>query len=329
MGASYLYFQKTPLGWRDAPAVVALAAHIRKRDPRLFLLDLWDWAKCHGDTHPLVAAADAIERGAGWRGKRGVLYAGLVATGWVAEVNEHAIILDWEEEGIVRGRPTLVGVVPQGESILDEEGQRKLKDRIRQKKCRDKKKPVTDDSVTCHKDSVTERDSGVTDASNSLESAVYDGFVTPKSKEKEEDKEDSKNLALFADATNAGLGEKKPRGRPPKETPEIVTDRERWLARARALVGLTPEETPPGKELCVRFAQVRKQRGMDQLMRSLEGLEGDPWASRQGLQTLLSASLIERGLAKWNKGASTLHVNRIQHGVGPVNLDDMYAEDGR
>ena len=147
--------------------------------------------------------------------------------------------------------------------------------------------------------------------------------------EQEQEQEQEKNLVLFAGAPSGGAQEKAPRGRPPKDTPEIVTDRERWLARARALVGLTPEESPEGKALCVRFAQVRKKRGVDQLMRALEGLEGDPWAGKLGLVALLSDAVIEKGLARWNKGASTLHVGRIRHGVGPINLDEMYAEDGR
>jgi len=342
MASPYLYWQKVPLGWRDAPAVVALAAQIRKRDPRLLLLDLWDWAKVHGEAHPLTTAADAMERGAGWRGKRGVFYQGLVAAGWVREADGTATILDWEADGIVRGRPTLTGVIPEGDAILAIAEKQRVAARIRKQKSRDKENHVTpesvtqrDENVTCHSASVTERDAGVTDISsappNRAESPVYAGIVTPKSKREEEDKdkEPEKSLALFASAPSEDAQEKAPRGRPPKDTPEVVTDRERWLAKARALVGLTPEESPEGKVLCIRFAQQRKKRGMEQLMRALEGLEGDQWAKQQGLQTLLSDTLVEKGLAKWNKGATTLHVGRIRHGVGPINLDDLYAEDGR
>jgi hypothetical protein len=121
---------------------------------------------------------------------------------------------------------------------------------------------------------------------------------------------------LFADAPSEPVAEKAPRGRPPKDTPEIVTDRNRWLEKARALVGLTPEESPEGKPLCIRFAQVRKKRGMDQLMRALEGLEGDPWASKLGIIPLLSDAVIEKGLARYNAGASGVHVSRVQHRVG-------------
>ena len=306
MASPYLYWQKVPLGWRDAPAVVALAAHVRKRDPRLLLLDLWDWAKVHGEAHPLATAADAIERGAGWRGKRGVFYAGLVAAGWVREADGTATILDWEADGIVRGRPTLAGVIPEGEDILDADEKKKISDRERQQRARDKKKSVTpenvterDASVTRHGASVTERDASVTDifqtSPNRPETPVYEGIVTPKSKKEEEEKEKNteKNLALFAPVVE----DKPRRGRPPKDTPAVVEERNRWLAKARALVGLTPEESPEGRQLCVRFAQVRKVRGIDQLMRALEGLEGDRWASSLGLTALLSDAVIEKGLA--------------------------------
>ena len=76
-----------------------------------------------------------------------------------------------------------------------------------------------------------------------------------------------------------------------------MADRERWLAAARSLIGLTPEETPVSAKLCIAFANARKRRGIDQLMRSLDGLNGDKFASSSGLMTLLSDSLIERGLA--------------------------------
>lgn len=131
--------------------------------------------------------------------------------------------------------------------------------------------------------------------------------------EMREDKE--KNLSLFLTKKDE-VKEKAPRGRPPKDTPEIVTDRERWLAKARSIIGLTPEETPAAKALCIRFAQQRKLRGMEQLMRSLDGLTGDPWASKQGLMTLLSDTLVEKGLAKFSAGASGVHVSRVQHRVG-------------
>jgi hypothetical protein len=138
--------------------------------------------------------------------------------------------------------------------------------------------------------------------------------------EQEQEQEQEKNLALFAVAPSEATEEKAPRGRPPKDTPEIVTDREQWLAKARALIGLTPEQTPPGKALFVRFAQQRKRRGMEQLLRALEGLEKDPWARQQGLQPLLSDAVIEKGLATAARRANVV-------GIGFDETWDRYAKE--
>jgi hypothetical protein len=122
----------------------------------------------------------------------------------------------------------------------------------------------------------------------------------PPLEEKRRERDKNKNLAPIAsDAASEELFpvEPKRRGRPPKEPSEIVADRERWLTAARSLIGLTPEETPVSSKLCIAFANARKRRGIDQLMRSLDGLNGDKFASSSGLMTLLSDSIIERGLA--------------------------------
>ena len=353
MAAPYLYWQKAPLGWRDAPAVVALAASIRKRDPRLFLLDLWDWAKVHGDDHPVATAVEAIERGAGWRGKRGIFYQGLVAAGWVRETDGRAIILDWDKDEIVKGRPTLAGVLPDDE-LLDADEKSRIDARKRQQKSRAKKNPVTqenvterDAGVTCHSQSVTERDAGVTEIfstpSNRAESPVYAGIVTPKSKREEEDKDKDpeKNLALFGDpkiAPGPGMAawlpeEPKPRrGRPPKDrSPEAEAERvaekadgDRWMDAARKLTGLTADELRWNTGAWMGFRRQRKARGMDQLMRALEGLEADAFAKTAGLGYLVSDNGITKGLAKWNKGASGVHVSRTVHVVGNGESFDKF-----
>ena len=131
--------------------------------------------------------------------------------------------------------------------------------------------------------------------------------------EQEQEQEQDKNLALFADAKAAGQGEvsRPKRGRPPKDqSPEAQVEREaekadadRWITAARELIGLTPEEAPWSSATFMAFRQMRKKRGMDQLMRALDGLAGDRWASQQGIGTLLSATLIEKGLAGASKRA--------------------------
>lgn len=132
------------------------------------------------------------------------------------------------------------------------------------------------------------------------------GSVPPLEESRGEEKIKNNNLALFADAKAAGQEVSKPkRGRPPKDqSPEAQAEREaekadadRWITDARALIGLTPEEAPWSSATFMAFRQARKKRGMEQLMRALDGLQGDRWAQQQGLTTLLSAALIEKGLA--------------------------------
>ena len=352
MSAPYFYWQKVPLGWRDAPAVVALASHIRKRDPRLLLLDLWDWAKVHGDDHPISTAADTIERGAGWRGKRGIFYQGLVAAGWVRENDGRAVILDWDADGIVKGRPTLAGVLPDDE-VLDPEDKQRIGARKRKRKSRANKNPVTvetvterDASVTCHSESVTERDSGVTEnfstPPNRAESPVYAGIVTPKSKreEEEKEKEPEKNLALFenrkgAEASGKALANPLPnpsdkprRGRPPKDrSPEAEAERlaekadgDRWMDAARRLTGLTADELRWSTGAWMAFRKQRKARGIDQLLRALEGLESDTFSKTAGLGWLVSDNGITKGLATAARRANVV-------GIGFDETWDRYAKE--
>ena len=165
-----------------------------------------------------------------------------------------------------------------------------------------------------------------------------EGNVPPLEERRGEEKIKNNNLALFADAKAAGLGEVKPkRGRPPKDqSPEAQAERkaeqadaDRWMDKARALTGLTAEEMRWNTKAFMGFRKQRKVRGMEQLMRALEGLESDTFSKTAGLGWLVSDNGITKGLAKWNKGAGTLHVGRIRHSVGPINLDDMYTEDGK
>jgi len=142
---------------------------------------------------------------------------------------------------------------------------------------------------------------------------IVAGNVPPLEERRGEEKIKNNNLALFADAKAAGQGEvsKPRRGRPPKDqSPEAQAEREvekadadRWITDARALIGLTPEEAPWSSATFMAFRQARKKRGMEQLMRALDGLAGDRWASQQGIGTLLSATLIEKGLAGVSKRA--------------------------
>lgn len=161
------------------------------------------------------------------------------------------------------------------------------------------------------------------------------GSVPPLEESRGEEKIKNNNLALFSDEKAAGRGkafgnpsERPRRGRPPKDqSPEAQAERQReredgdrWIAKARTLIGLTAEEAPWSSATFMAFRQARKKRGMDQLMRALEGLEGDQWASKQGLQTLLSSALIEKGLAKASRHANTV-------GIGFDETWDRYAKE--
>ena len=142
------------------------------------------------------------------------------------------------------------------------------------------------------------------------------GSVPPLDESRGEEKIKSNNLAIFADAkvaeANKGAYEEKfatkapaRRGRPPKDqSPEADAERraeradgDRWIAAARTLIGLTAEQAPWSQATWMAFRQARKKRGIDQLLTALAGLTGDQWAQRQGLAALLSATLIEKGLA--------------------------------
>jgi hypothetical protein len=288
----------SPLPWikvyGDLPThrkSVTLAALLGEPRAWTHVVELWLWVSRHAPEGDLGKMPDAaVAAVAGWRGDASAFVNALRVAGFLDDTHVHG----WHEHNGAHFRKQAA------DKARNE--QKKAESQVREN-------VVTSDSLVI-RENVT-----------SVESREY--------REENKDKDPEKNLALFAGAPSEGTQEKAPRGRPPKDTPEIVSDRERWLAKARALVGLTPEESPEGKVLCIRFAQARKKRGMEQLMRALEGLEGDQWAKQQGLQTLLSDTLVEKGLAKWNKGATTLHVGRIRHGVGPINLDDLYAEDGR
>jgi len=308
----------SPLPWikvyGDLPThrkSVTLAALLGEPRAWTHVVELWLWVSRHAPEGDLGKMPDAaIAAVAGWRGDAASFVSALRVAGFLDETRIHA----WSEHN---------GAHLRKQAADKARNERKKSESVMTENVLTGDSPVTRENVT------------------SVESREY-----------REEKEQEKNLAPFSEKKVAGRGleawlppadephiaaeghravvaaaqmgitltparlEKPPRGRPPKDTPVIVEERNRWLAKARALVGLTPEESPEGKQLCVRFAQVRKVRGIDQMLRALEGLEGDPWASKLGLAPLLSDAVIEKGLARWNKGASGAHVSRYVHPVG-------------
>lgn len=315
------YWQPVPLGWREAPAVSALAVRIKKRDPRLLLLDLWDWAHCFGWTHSVAFAPEAIEKGAGWHGRRGVLYAALVETGWVREADGTATICRWRDDAIVVGRPTIrKDVAKKVEVDIDEKRER---DRIRKQKSRDSKRDIVTSRAVTERDICDIRDghtvTGVTDDQKRLVSKkLVTALEQEKEKEQEQDKDQSKNLALFADAPAPVVARpKRSKVKAEGEQPNCTEDRERWLEQARRLLNLSADEAPESDKFRIRFAQTRKARGMEQMMKALEGLQNDSFAKTTDLMYLVSDSAITRGIAKWKKEAGTTHVSRQYGEIDP------------
>lgn len=151
-------------------------------------------------------------------------------------------------------------------------------------------------------------DSPVTKNNVTSESLVNDiSPTTVESRDSREDKEQEKDLALFARAPSAAPMAIAPRrrGRPPKDqSPEAEAERhaeradgEAWIAAARALIGLTAEQAPWSQASWMAFRQARRKRGIAQLLAALDALSGDQWARRQGLAVLLSSTVIEKGLS--------------------------------
>ncbi len=80
-------------------------------------------------------------------------------------------------------------------------------------------------------------------------------------------------------------------------------DFDRWVGPARALLGLSVEETPTSPAWHV-FAGAKKRKGVrdrygiERLLRALEGLTGDAFARGAGLRGLLADTLVQKGLAR-------------------------------
>ena len=161
--------------------------------------------------------------------------------------------------------------------------------------------------------------------------------------EQEQEQEQDKYLANFAGAKVAGgegelfsglptpvPPEPKKRGRPPKDkSPEADAERQseradadRWLEAVRKMTGATGDELRWSNSVFMAFRRARKARGIDQLLRAIEGLEHDPFSKTAGLGWLISEAGISKGLLKWNKQATTTHPNRLW-GDNGQGYDDL------
>lgn len=326
-----MYWQKVPLSWREAPAAIALAKALHERDARVYLLDLWEWAAQHGSTHPSDIALHAFARAAFYDGDEQFFFDALRKTGWLSEADGNVTILSWAD---------VVASLHVSSGLSADDIKRKQAAE-RSKRYRDRhaaSRSVTQrhaPSRSRHADDRdAHRDAHRDDTSRSItiqhETSTIESVTQPSrghhasrtEREKERDI-NTKNLALFAPAPSAAVEVKPKRGRPPKvkaegEEPNVNEDRERWLSQVRTLTGLTESELVPSKAACIRFAQQRKARGMEQLMRALEGLQNDRFAKTAGLGYLLSDDGITKGLAKWKQEAGTTHISRQYGEIDPL-----------
>lgn len=331
-----MYWQKVPLGWRDAPAAIALAKALGERDARVYLLDLWEWAAQHGSTHPSDMAPHAFARAAFWHGDDQRFFDALHSTGWLNLDGDEVTILSWSE--VVASLHIAQGLTDE-QKKRNQSALRSAKYRARKSASRsvtDRHAPVTLPSRSRHAprhadDRDAQRDAEPLVVEKQPEIGHLECVTLPSrsrhasrtEREREREKEIStKNLALFASAPSAAVEGKAKRGRPSKpesSEPGIVEDRERWLSAVRSLSGAKPEEMVANKDHFIRFAQQRKARGIDQLMRAVEGFQNDAFARTAGIGYFLSDDGINKGLARWRKEAATTHPNR--------NWDDPKAGD--
>lgn len=285
----------SPLPWikvyGDLPThrkSVTLAALLGEPRAWTHVVELWLWVSRHAPEGDLGKMPDAaVAAVSGWRGDASAFVNALRVAGFLDDTHVHG----WHEHNGAHFRKQAA------DKVRNE--QKKAESQV-------KENVVTSDSPVS-RENVT-----------SVESREY--------REENKDKDPEKNLALFAPQKVAEAPKR--RGRPPKDqSPEAEAERlaekadgERWITAARALIGLTAEEAPWSSATFMVFRRARKQRGVEQLMRALAGLEGDRWASSLGLAALLSAAVIEKGLAAGNRRANVV-------GTGFDAAWDNYAKE--
>jgi len=279
----------------DHPKSDHLAALLDDRRAWTYVVQLWLWAsrvKPDGDLSGLHSSV--IAKRAGWDGDPMVFVDAMQEVGFLDENKIH----DWVDF--------------QGAHAKKLE-----KDRCRIRQLRDKTKNVAATVAATVPASVA----------GSVAGSV------PPLEESRGERDKNKNLALFENQKGAGeegaqdknFFPKAPRrGRPPKDqSPEAVAareaekaDGERWMVKARSILGLDETQARWSTATWMAFRRARKARGIDQLMQALEGLADDRFSATSGLGWLISDNGITKGLAKYNAGASGVHVSRVQHRVG-------------
>lgn len=264
-------------------------------EPRAWthVLELWLWvSRIRPDGSLAGLSPSVVARRAGWTGDADVFVDALRQCGFLDGDQVH----DWDEY--------------QGAHS------RKLEnDRTRIRQARDKKKNVA----------ATVAETVVPTVAETL-----GGSVPPLEERRVEEKRvdiSTKNLALFADAkaaTEDSVIAPPRRGRPPKDrSPEAEAERlaekadgDRWMDAVRKLMGMRPDELRWSQASFMAFRKQRKARGMEQLMRAVEGLQNDAFAKTR-FSYIISDNGITTGLAKWKKEAGTTHISRQYGEIDP------------
>lgn len=151
----------------------------------------------------------------------------------------------------------------------------------------------------------------------------------------------TKDSPIFENPKIVVAGQEKPkRGRPRKA--EVPPDPDRpagagnpewqaeqadgllWLDAARKVNGLSKNYAKFDKSTWMAFRRARSRYSTPTLISALEALINDPWASKQGLRTLLSDAVIQKGLA--TRGA---HAARVGLGLDQTwaGLDDASVQE--
>lgn len=285
----FLVRMASPLPWiklyGDLPGhrkSVTLAALLGEPRAWTHVVELWLWVSRHapdgnlGEMPPVAIASVA-----GWRGDADSFVNAMRVAGFL----DGSHIRSWGEHNGAHQRKQVADKARNARLTSGPEA------------C---KNPPTSDSLVNR------------ELNTSEPAATRQPLTSVESRELREDKENTKTLAILE--IQPGPQEATPlprrRGRPPKDASIEAAearrrekeDGERWMARARALVGLSASEAPWSAASWMAFRRAREKRGIDQLMRALDGLEGDTWASQLSPGALLSANVIEKGLARGKSG---------------------------
>lgn len=279
---------------RRHPKVLALSDAVEQDHAWCYLVALWSWASefCPTGVIAVRGVPRLVERESGWAGDHGKLFDAMVQTGWLIASDDGMVIAGWEEYQL-----------PHINHAKREAARQKA---LREKEKLKKLLPDANHSEyeltdgTQDRTRTEARTVARPDRDREIEKDTSSDLTT--------DLDRSPNLALFEIRKGAGEEEKpKPRrGRPPKDrSPEAESERlaeradaDRWLEAARKLTGAGDDVLRWSGQVFMAFRRARKARGIDQLLRALEGLENDSFSRTAGLGWLISEAGITKGLLK-------------------------------